>query len=632
MPSAIEVYQNLAKFKPNPMQEELFDYIVPKEQNPALLLKSPTGSGKTEAVLIPSLESCRRLFLIFPSRSLVDDQIRRCEKYLQQASEKMGKSYALVIDTGAESVRTVFQEGKVLEKGKRHLYDGDVILTTFDKFLYRFFGFGEPNKSYIFPFRMHHSQRRNIFCFDEAHAYDQVAFVNFQRLIKALYKANLDMVVMTATMPDTYQKELSFLDTVDYITGDNKLNLENWQEQKQKRLHRNKTITHIAAKTQKEVINEIGAYVSKHYQPDKRTIVTIETIKDLIPAYQDTKAQDDSDNIFLYHGRLSNPQRKKVYSKLKQLEDTNKGYLLFTTSAIEVGCDLNAHLLITELCNPDSLIQRAGRCNRKGKIEDAKIVVVGNKIPDFLSILSQEKREKYLEKLQQQNGGDFNPDDILELMEYAPHSDYRAEVLFDMLYEYVYEARLENKPLHDRGLVITRSFEPSITLTTKVPEEEAKHRPENAVSVSIRSCIAWKDKDRDESVNTDFKVYHRFYDDRSQEFKFELLKWGGSIYFKDLFVEVPECYFSEELGYVEPPKVFEDRGTRGYLRSFVYPTTEDGKPKEIRLHYLKDFEKPQPEDEIQTSSPEALETEHREPTESVLSPQDENEQLRLFER
>ena len=225
----------------------------------------------------------------------------------------------------------------------------------------------------------------------------------------------------------------------------------------------------------------------------------------------------------------------------------------------------------------------------------------------------------------------FNPDKILGLLKHEPHSDYRAEVLFDMLYEYVYEARLENKPLHDRGLVITRSFEPSLTLTTKVPEEEAKHRPENAVSVSIRSCIAWKDKDRDESVNTDFKVYHRFYDDRSQTFKFELLKWGGSIYFKDLFVEVPECYFCEELGYVEPPKVFEDRGTRGYRRNFVYHTTDkNNESKEIWLYYLKDFEKPQSEHELQPSSSESLETEPREPTEFVLSPPPESEQLTLF--
>ena len=293
MSSALTMYQQLAgeKFTPNPMQEELFTRITAEGENPALLLKAPTGSGKTEAVLIPSLNAERRLFLIFPSRSLVDDQIDRCEKYLQCASEKTDRSYALVIDTGAESVRTVFKDGEALEKGRRHLYDGDVILTTFDKFLYRFFGFGEQTKSYIFPFRIHHSQRRNLFCFDEAHAYDQVAFVNFQRLVKALYKANLDMVVMTATMPDTYQKELNFLDTVDYITGENQLELERWQETEQNRQYPNKAIKHIAAK-RKEVRNEICAYVSQQYESSKRTIVTIETIENLIPVYQYMKERN----------------------------------------------------------------------------------------------------------------------------------------------------------------------------------------------------------------------------------------------------------------------------------------------------------------------------------------------------
>jgi len=177
--------------------------------------------------------------------------------------------------------------------------------------------------------------------------------------------------------------------------------------------------------------------------------------------------------------------------------------------------------------------------------------------------------------------------------------------------------------------VIIRRFEPSVTFTTTVPHESAKHPPEYAVSVSIRRCIA-RGEDN-ESINPDFKVYQRFYDEYNEEFKFVELSRGGSIYFKELFVEVPECYFSEELGYVEPPKVFEDRGTRGYRRNFIYHTTdENNKPKEIWLYYLKDFEKLQSEDEFQPSSSESLETEHREPTESVLSFQDEDEQLTLF--
>ncbi|RKU31052.1 CRISPR-associated helicase Cas3' [Candidatus Poribacteria bacterium] len=622
MQSALEAYKKFTEFDPNPMQEKLFNHIAPEKNNPALMLKAPTGSGKTEAVLIPSIESGRRLFLIFPSRSLVDDQINRCEEYLQRASEKTDRSYALVVDRGSEASRTVFENGKKLETGRRHLYDGDVILTTFDKFLYRFFGFGEPNKSYIFPFRIHHSKKQNLFCFDEAHAYDQVAFVNFERLIKALYKVDLDMVVMTATMPKTYQAKLDFLDPVDYTIGTEQQELEQCQD----RPYPDKAIKYIAAQ-KNEVKNEICAYVTEHYESDKRIIVTIETVKDLISVYKHMKDQNGGKNIFLYHGRLTNDQRKKVYNKLKKCEDNtnNEGYLLLTTSAIEVGCDLDAHLLITELCNPDSLIQRAGRCNRKGKIKNAEIVVVGNKIHSFLSILSEEKMEIYLEKLQQQSGSNFNPGDMLELMEYEPHSDYRAEVLFDMLYEYVYEARLENKPLHDKGLVITRSFEPSITLTTKVPEEESKHRPRNAVNVSLRSCIA-RAADN-ESVNPDFKVYQRYYDKYNEEFKFELLNRGGNIYFKELFIQVPESYFCDELGYVEPPKVFEYRYTQGYRQNIAYKTTdENGKP-DIWLHYLKDLEKPASEDMIQPPTSKTIDVESEKSTE----PSEGAEQLRLFE-
>ena len=628
MQSALEAYQQFAnpKFTPNPMQDELFARIAPKEKNPAILLKAPTGSGKTEAVLIPSLYSNRRLFLSFPARSLVDDQIGRCEEYLCRASETLGKPYVLVIDTGAESSRTVFKCGKREEPVKRHLYDGDVILTTFDKFLYRFFGFGEPKKSYIYPFRIHHSQRQNLFCFDEAHSYDGVAFVNFERLIKALYKANLDMVVMTATMPDTYQEELDFLDTFDYTTGENQLELESWQEQEQKRQHPNKAIKHIAVEPGRKVRDEICACVSQRYEPSKRTIVTVETVKDLVPVYQFMKERNSDESIFLYHGRLSDPQRKKVYRELKALEKDNKGYLLFTTSAIEVGCDLDSRLLITELCNPDQLIQRAGRCNRKGKIQDAEIVVVGNKIR--LSTISQEMEEEYLQILQRLGEDRFIPGEILKVMKYEPHSDYRAEVLFDMLYEYVYKARLENKPLHDRGLVITRSFEPSITLTTKVPESP-EHCPENAVSVSIRSYIA--NAQDNESVNPNFKVYQRYYDDYHEEFKFVPLNYGGSVYFKELFVEVPEADFCEELGYFKPPKVFEYGGISGYRQNFVYNTTdENGEPRKIWLHYLRDLEKPTPDDALLPLQPEVVDTEPLQQVESITPPPEEDKQLSLF--
>ena len=39
---------------------------------------------------------------------------------------------------------------------------------------------------------------------------------------------------------------------------------------------------------------------------------------------------------------------------------------------------------------------------------------------------------------------------------------------------------------------------------------------------------------------------------------------------KNFLLKYLNDYFSEELGYVEPPKVFENRGIRGYRQNFVY--------------------------------------------------------------
>ncbi len=49
-----------------------------------------------------------------------------------------------------------------------------MILTTIDKFLYRYFAFGDKQKSFIFPLRIH--QEKSLICFDEAHSYDDLAF------------------------------------------------------------------------------------------------------------------------------------------------------------------------------------------------------------------------------------------------------------------------------------------------------------------------------------------------------------------------------------------------------------------------------------------------------------------------
>lgn len=559
MPS-IEKFKGITTFEPNDMQKAMWQRVT--SDDCAVLLKSPTGTGKTEAVLVPALASGRRLFMIYPTRSLVEDQIKRVEIMMRTLSDG-GKQYSLVVDTGGESKRRVFRnKEEITDKqfnSRRHLYDGDVIISTLDKFLYRFFGFGDERKGYIFPFRIFHGLKRNLFVFDEAHAYEDTAFTNFLRLIKALYIANLDVVLMTATMPQSYADEFDFLEPLDFLAS----------KQPYVKTLKYKRISNNAA-----LMDVIVSEAQSRMRKGKRLIVTVETVEDAV------KVWDQLGKPLLYHGRLDSLQRKKVYGDLKEREEKDEDYVLVTTSAIEVGCDLNADYLITEFCNPASLIQRAGRCNRRGDRSGAEVVVVGNKIKSFLREINEEQEGAFVEALQQKSGSLFIPNDFLEFTQRGVAFDYRAEIMFEMLFEYVYQNRLENKPLHDKGLVVTRSWEPTVTLTTD------KDHMYQAISVPISMCAAYTDKD----WQKDIKVYVRYFNKYRNEYDVVLkeLEYSGFVYFRDLVIEVPKNTFDPQVGYLDLPKPFLRRTFPiGYKERLLYQPTIDGSERNVWLNYLR---------------------------------------------
>ncbi|NCO39533.1 MAG: CRISPR-associated helicase Cas3' [Armatimonadetes bacterium CG_4_10_14_3_um_filter_66_18] len=561
----LDQFHAITGFEPNPMQAAMWERVGADDC--AVLLKSPTGSGKTEAVLAPSLATVlrpdeakrRRLFMVYPARSLVEDQIGRISGMFTRLSQD-GRRLSLVVDTGGQSKRRLFEGGREVTESqynpRRHLYDGDVIVTTLDKFLYRFFGFGEERKSFIFPFRVFHGLRRNLFVFDEAHAYDDTAFTNFVRLLKALYTAGLDTVVMTATMPQEYAQELDFLQVVDHLGSAST---------------HPKTLRYVPKLDNQTLPEALLAAARPRCGDGKRVIVSVESVAEAVTVWEALQKP------LLYHGRIDGPQRRKVYDELKRRELDDERYTLVTTSAIEVGCDLDADCLVTELCNPASLVQRAGRCNRRGKRTDAEVVVVGNRIPAYVRELTDDQERLFLEAIRERDGAPFRPDDFLPLMKRGVTFDYRAEILFDMLFEYVYEARLENKPLHDKGLVVTRSWEPSVTLTTD------RERMSHAVSVPLSRCATVPDK-----VAEDCRVFCRYFNRHGNEYEiaFKELHYGGCAYFRDLVIEaaLPDV----ERGWVEIPKPFIRGYREGYRETLRYrPRDSQGEAREARLFYLR---------------------------------------------
>ena len=590
--TAKSFYDQVAGFSPNLMQEQMFDGIY-SDQHPAILLKAPTGSGKTETVLFPALASGYRLFLPLPTRSLLEDQKDRIEKYLKTFSGlaiNQGREFSLVVDTGSQMYRYIYQNGEEVKRNinvRRHLYKGDVILTTLDKFLYRYFAFGDKQKSFVFPLRIH--QDKTLICFDESHSYDEVAFTNFSSLVKSLYEAGRSLVLMTATMPEELSKKLDYLETFDYINHP-ELNqyhrdrgfewLSNISRDKENPEDFQNNFTQI-------ILNEWNA------KSNRRILAVVETVKDAVAVYKQLKGSLNIDSkderfLFLYHGRIADQLRPELYKQIKQRDDLGQPYILVTTSAIEVGCDLNSEVLISEICPPENLIQRAGRCNRKGNIPDAKVVLIGDKIQDFANSLDDDGWTNYAETLV--NLTNFDSKQISNCISRSEHiDDYRVVELFSMLHEYVYGADLTCQPIHEKGLVITRSWTPSATLIYKNGE---KSPPKVTVPLDRLT-------QRDDNQFANTHVYEYYYDVETTKWRTRDLRFG-SAYSKDIVIEMSptndgagmydgkeEYNYDPELGFVNLPGVFIKLRAKGFDEKLLCQHED----KKVIISYTKALDK-----------------------------------------
>lgn len=126
----------------------------------------------------------------------------------------------------------------------------------------------------------------------------------------------------------------------------------------------------------KVINNEISAedIVAKHYanindnKPNK-ILVICNTIRKAQTMYDEIVKEVDEDNVHIFHTRFTKKDRAE---KEKHIIDTgkNKGgenEIWITTSVVEASLDIDFDYLFTELQDLNSLFQRMGRCNRKGK-------------------------------------------------------------------------------------------------------------------------------------------------------------------------------------------------------------------------------------------------------------------------
>lgn len=120
-----------------------------------------------------------------------------------------------------------------------------------------------------------------------------------------------------------------------------------------------------------------GEILNAHRQ-GSRTLVVVNTIRKAIDLYghlnKVKQKLDASLPVLLLHSRFRPPDREEKIDALLA-KPGERGAIIVSTQVVEAGVDFSARTLFTELAPWSSLVQRFGRCNRRGEYKNRDAAV-----------------------------------------------------------------------------------------------------------------------------------------------------------------------------------------------------------------------------------------------------------------
>ena len=341
------VYRNLFGFTPREQQKTLFKSMfetLEKEEIPRFLVKLPCGYGKTEAAVAPFLAQfmvgdyplAYRLIYVLPTRALCNQIFERFLGWNKKLYELTNQSLLVNVHHGMFLVDPYFIS--------------NILITTLDQFIYCYSRIISVNGKST----LKHSEMAagsiglSYIVFDEAHMYSSYTHALMKRMIEILIEGNIPFVVMTATMPQTL---------IDDIFGN--LNVEITKINYEKTFIPYRGYVDINFE-EENLLNVVNSYIREQ----NNTLIVCNTVERAQKVYSKIKKKSK----LLIHSRFKTCDRstleKQICKKLGKNHQDN--YVVVSTQVCEVGLNISADVLLSELAPADSLVQRIGRCARWG--------------------------------------------------------------------------------------------------------------------------------------------------------------------------------------------------------------------------------------------------------------------------
>jgi CRISPR-associated endonuclease/helicase Cas3 len=306
-----------------------------------LWLRAPTGTGKTEALLLWAGDTERLLYLL-PTQATTNAMWRRLRRIYGEDAVALAHGRALYMLR--RELRRESDEDPLDERLFGSVFARPVTVATLDQYLLAHLH------------GRHWEERRTLarratVVLDEIHAYEPYTLGLLLEALEREPPARLALA--SATLPEPL---LALFPRGTLIEAEPEL----WQR------------TRHRVELREGSLLEDGAEEALRYAREgKRVLVIANTVRDAQALYQ-RLAETGWADLMLLHARFILRDRMQKEERVSQAEP---GAIFIATQVVEVSLDISYEVLITEIAPVDALVQRMGRVNRQGEREPAPVLI-----------------------------------------------------------------------------------------------------------------------------------------------------------------------------------------------------------------------------------------------------------------
>jgi len=306
-----------------------------------LWLRAPTGTGKTEALLLWAGDTERLLYLL-PTQATTNAMWRRLREIYGDDAVALAHGRALYMLR--RELRRESDEDPLDARLFGSVFARPVTVATLDQYLLAHL------------LGRHWEERRTLarratVVLDEIHAYEPYTLGLLLEALEREPPARLALA--SATLPEPL---LELFPRGTLIEAEPNL----WQRTR-----------HRVELREGSLLGEGVEAALRFAREGKRVLVIANTVRDAQTLYQNL-AETGWQKLALLHARFTLRDRMQ---KEERVSNPEAGTIFIATQVVEVSLDISYDVLITEIAPVDALVQRMGRVNRQGEHAPAPVLI-----------------------------------------------------------------------------------------------------------------------------------------------------------------------------------------------------------------------------------------------------------------